>query len=85
LPTLCQRFANAAIAHFIFSNATSQIKKIKRAIAPSLQTLVAKTEGSFLTYTLTTKKKKQKAVASPPLIFYFGRHLLITLNNTFTT
>jgi len=83
--TFCQRFANAAIAHFIFSNATSQIKKIKRAFAPSLQTIVASTEGSVLTYNLMTKKKKEKAVAKPPPIFYFGRHLLIISNNTFTT
>jgi hypothetical protein len=65
----CQRFANAAIAHFIFSSPTSQIKKIKRAIAPSLQTLVAITSSSVQNFNFPTKNKELKAVASPPALF----------------
>jgi 2,4-dienoyl-CoA reductase-like NADH-dependent reductase (Old Yellow Enzyme family) len=68
--TFCQRFANAAIAHFIFSNATGKRKKIKRAIAPSLQTLVAITQSSVQNLNFPKKIKKQKRWLRHLLCFF---------------
>jgi len=71
-----QKMANAAIAHLLFPTRQANAIKAKEQLLPA-----AKPRSKVLW--LHYQRQKQKAVASPPLILNVGRHLLITLNNTF--
>jgi hypothetical protein len=89
--TFCQRMANPHFSTLKFCINFLQDMKLfdkqnfKQLKFSSLQTLVALTSSSVQNLNFPTKNKKTKTVASPPPFFYFGRHLLIHLNNTFTT
>jgi hypothetical protein len=73
-----QKMANAAIAHLLFPTRQANAIKAKEQLLPAAR---LRSKILWLQY----QRQKQKAVASPPPIFYIGRHLLITLNNTFIT
>ncbi len=69
--------ANAAIAHLLFPTRQANAIKVKEQLFPAAR---LRSKVLWLHY----QRQKQKAVASPPPILNFGRHLLISLNNTFT-